>query len=189
MEGKPVGLMQLVTTPKDSRFSVLEKLNQHVPGAMPDVARATIEDIFRGTTEGGTISKIQTAINKWNSLGIKTKQLLFGQQTTEDITNLLNYGKMVTSEANPSGTAPTAQATALWMALSAHPIPTIGGLVIARTLAKGLFNPDTAATIRQTGRLPRWPLPTLGRVGKVVTAPVMNPAYLNTGRAVNNPYR
>lgn len=176
-------LHDLLTKNEDAQFPALQKVVAHVPAAAPGIARATIEDIFRGVTEGGGISKVQTAINKWNDLGPQTKQLLFGADTTQEVDNLLQYAKMAVSESNPSGTAPTAQVMALFAMMAHNPMAGITAMAGARQLAKGIFSPETASTIRQTGRVP---LPGPGRIAKAATAPVSNPAYLNVGRANNN---
>jgi len=176
-------LHDLLTKNEDAQFPALQKVASHTPTAIPGIARATIEDIFGGITEGGGVSKVQSAINKWNALGPQTKALLFGPDTTQEVGNLLQYAKMATNEANTSGTAPTAAIAGLWAMMVHNPVAAIAAMTGARQLAKGIFNPETAATIRQTGRVP---LPKPGRLVKAVAAPVSNPAYLNVGRAVNS---
>ncbi len=178
-------LHDLLTKPEDAMLPRLQKVAQHVPDAIPGIARATIEDIFSGITKKGGINDVQSALNKWEgpgALGPQTKELLFGPETTEEITNLLHYAKMAVSESNPSGTAPTAQIMALVALMAHNPMMGIAAMTGARQLAKGIFNPEAAATIRQTGRVP---LPSPGRLVKAVTAPVANPSYLNVGRAAN----
>ncbi len=182
-------LHDLLTKNEDAQFPALQKVASHVPDAVPGIARATIEDVFRGVTEGGGVSKVQSAINKWNDLGPQTKQLLFGAQTSEEIDHLLQYAKMAVSEANPSGTAPTAQIMALYAMMVHNPVAAIAAMAGARQLAKGIFNPEVAETIRDTGRIP---LPKPSGTAKAVTAPFVNPTYLNVGRSNNaaaNPYR
>ena len=183
-----VQLHDLLTKPEDAQFPALQKVATHTPGVVPDIARATIEDIFRGTTENGGISKVQSAINSWNKLGPKTKALLFGPQTTDEIDQLLHYSKMAVSEANPSGTAPTAQMAALAAMMFHNPVAAIAVMAGARGLAKGIMSPEVAETVRATGRVP---LPSVGAAGNLA-APLTNPRYVNAGRAVNtavNPYR
>ena len=183
-----VQLHDLLTKPEDAQFPALQKVATHTPGVVPDIARATIEDIFRGTTENGGISKVQSAINSWNKLGPKTKALLFGPQTTDEIDQLLHYSKMAVSEANPSGTAPTAQMAALAAMMFHNPVAAIAVMAGARGLAKGIMSPEVAETVRATGRVP---LPSVGAAGNLA-APFTNVRYVNAGRAVNtavNPYR
>ncbi len=175
-------LHDLLTKNEDAQFPALQKVHTHAPDAIPGIARATIEDVFRGVTEGGGVSKVQSAINKWNKLGPQTKDLLFGSDTTQEISNLLQYAKQAVSEANSSGTAPTAAIAGLSAMMFHNPVAAIATMAGARQLAKGIFNPETAATIRATGRVP---LPSPGRLVKAVTAPVANPSYLNVGRAAN----
>ena len=184
-----VQLHDLLTKNEDAQFPALQKVASHIPQALPGIARATIEDIFRDVTQGGGISKVQTAINRWNDLGPRTKELLFGPQTSADVKNLLQYAKMAVNEANPSGTAPTAQLMGLWALMAHNPIAAIGVMAGARGLAKGIMSPEMADAVRTTGRVP---LPSPGHIAGTLAAPVASPGYLNVGRAANagaNPYR
>ncbi len=96
---------------------------------------------------------------------------------------------MAVSESNPSGTAASTQIMALYAMMVHNPVAAIGAMAGARQLAKGIFNPEVAETIRDTGRVP---LPKPSGIAKSVVAPVTNSRYLNVGRANNaavNPYR
>ena len=184
-----VDLHNLLTKAEDAQFPALQKVALHTPQVVPDIARATLEDIFRGTTENGGIAKVQSAINEWNKLGPQTKHLLFGPATTDEIDNLLHYSKMAVSEANPSGTATTAQIWALYSMMAHNPVAAVAVMAGARGLAKGIMSPEMAQTVRATGRVP---LPSPGKIGTALAAPIANPTYVNAGRAVNtavNPYR
>lgn len=176
-------LHDLLTKNEDAQFPALQKVQTHVPGVVPGMARATLEDIFRGTTENGGVNKVQSAINKWNALGPQTKQLLFGPDTTTEIDNLLRYSLMAGTEANTSGTAPTAAIAGLGAMLFHNPVAAVAAMVGARGLAKGIMSPEMAEAVRATGRVP---LPSPGRAVKAAAAPFTSPSYLNAGRIAND---
>jgi hypothetical protein len=182
----PVRLAKFLTAGDDVSVPALQAVAKHVPGALPDIARSTIEDIFSNSTEGGGITKIDSTINKWNKLGDQTKQMLYGPDTTQEITDLLQYAKLATSEANPSGTASVAQIPALIAGLWKDPMATIATLGGMRAMTRVMFDPDVAASVRATGRIPaaNIPMPSIPGAVKVVGAP-LNPKYLNTGRVAN----
>lgn len=179
MRGKQVQIVQLMTAGDDSSVPILRKLQAHVPGSVPGIARATIESIFDHATEEGGFSKVDGALNKWNKLGDETKQILFGPNVTDEVTNLLMFAKNAAKDANPSGSA----GVALVALLMHDPMAAIGAMVGSRAMARGLFNTNVARSVRQTGRIPT---PTLPRALNAV-APVTNAAT-----RVNpyvNPYR
>ncbi len=179
----PVNLANYLTAGDGKAVPVLQTLQKHIPDAIPDVARATVENIFGHTTAKGGVSRVPGALAKWNKLGSETRQILFGKDVSEEITNLLNYASMATGEMNPSGTAGVGQIAGLTALLLKDPMSAIAAMAGSRAMAKAMFNPDVAAAVRQTGRVP---LPQPGRMARIAGAP-LNPKVVNTGRMINAP--
>lgn len=189
INGKPVTLVNLLTAGDDASIPVLQKIQKHVPGALPGIARSTIEDIFSHSAENGGFSRVDGTLNKWNALGDETKNILFGKNTSDEITQLLQFAKLAAKNANPSGSATVGTTAALATLLMRDPLTAIAAMAGSRALAKGLFNSDVAAEVHNTGRLPT---PTVPRTLKAIAAPI-NSGTVNTATRLNpyasNPYQ
>tara|TARA_R110000868_G_scaffold154667_1_gene380776 strand:+ start:542 stop:2554 length:2013 start_codon:yes stop_codon:yes gene_type:complete len=177
---RPVDMANLLVAGGDKSFPILEKISKHTPDAVPDVARATIEQIFRHSTENGGVSRIDSAVNRWNAMGPQTKTLLFGADVSDEITNLMQYAKLAGKNANPSGTAKVGAVTGMAYLLLHDPVTAIAAMTGSRLLAKGILSPEVAATARQTGRIPAPQVPT---ALKVAASP-LKATSLNRARAI-----
>lgn len=181
-KNKPVNLANLLVAAGDKEYPMLEKILKHTPDAAPDVARATIEQIFRHSTENGGVSKIDKALNGWNGMGPRTKILLFGQDVSDEITNLLQYTKLAGKNPNPSGTAKVGAVTGMAYLLLHDPLTAVAAMAGSRLLAKGILSPEVAATARRTGRIPTPQVPTSLKVAALP----LKATSLNRARAAGS---
>jgi hypothetical protein len=179
---QPVNMANLLVAAGDKSYQMLEKILKHTPDAAPDVARATIEQIFRHSTENGGVSKIDNALNRWNGIGPRTKILLYGKDVSDEITNLLQYAKLAGKNANPSGTAKVGAVTGMAYLLLHDPLTAVAAMAGSRLLAKGILSPEVAATARRTGRIPTPQVPTSLKVAALP----LKATSLNRARAAGS---
>lgn len=165
-------VVKRLTAPKDANLQALRMVKSQVPDAMPQMARAYIEDLFGDAV--GVDGSWARAFDRWQKTGKGTKYELFGDSLKKnptllrDIDNLMLAAKRSQMNVNTSGTAAqTANAVKLGVAapmgllnpsvwaLTALQELGAGGLAkalqspsVVRALTKGLSLPVRSASAR-----------------------------------------
>jgi len=149
---EPVQAFTQATYRDDTGISYLRKIADQVPGVLPQIGRAYVENLFKQATEEGGFSHAQTLFNKWQDLGPQTKQLLYPNPGLRSGLDSFFLGaKMAAENPNPSGTALVTQTgNAIsggvgGLGLYLHN-PLVAGVPIAyqlgwRAIAKLLYSP------------------------------------------------
>lgn len=103
---EPVKVFDKLSSPKDTNVNLLRDVAQHAPEAMPQIGRAYVEGLLEKATAEGGFDKTGTILNKWNSLGQATKQVLFPDGALRSrLDNFFLLAKKLAENPNPSGTA------------------------------------------------------------------------------------
>lgn len=104
---EPVKLFERLTARDDTAVKYLEKLEGiGVKGrATRHVGRAVLDEMLNEATAGGGFDKARTLKSKWDKLGPRTKEKLFGPQHTADLDKFFSLADTITHNVNPSGTA------------------------------------------------------------------------------------
>lgn len=103
---EPAALYKNLVTGGDATFDTLQRINAVDPDATAVLGRAYIDTLLdRATSEGG-FNRAAGLFSDWNRMGPQTKELLFGGPTAvSELNNFFHGAKMLTENANPSGTA------------------------------------------------------------------------------------
>lgn len=92
----------------DAGIDRLRSIAKEAPGAMPQVGRAFLDDLFGQATADGGFTKAASLQAKWQKLGPQTKQLLFKDPAyIKDLDDFFLLAKKMQENPNPSGTAYT----------------------------------------------------------------------------------
>lgn len=139
----PNALANQVLLGKDAGIKSLLAIQKHTPGVLPDLARALTEDIMGDVTRGGDVQRVQSAINRWENLGDRTRAILFTPEQQATIRNRLQYALKVRSTTNPSGSGP---AMTLWDVVkgATNPVTTAAKMLGARITANKMFDAGRA---------------------------------------------
>ncbi len=101
LRAEPVKGYRQLTAPKDTSIALLRQVADSTPAAMPQIGRAVLEELLtKATSEGGFqhAAKIQA---DWQRLGPQTKQILFGENTT-NLDQFFLLAKKLAESPNPS---------------------------------------------------------------------------------------
>lgn len=133
---EPVQVFRDAIAPADSAIDRLRSLAKQAPTAIPQLARAYLDDqLGKATAEGG-FDKAARLQADWSKLGPQTKKILFpmpGQ--IEALDNYFRLAKRLAESPNPSGTALTAMSVASGGLIFTHP-----GVGIPLTLGSGALS-------------------------------------------------
>lgn len=103
---EPVQVFNQLTWQKDSGVGLLRKVQKEVPGELPKIGRAYLEDLFTKATAEGGFSRAQGINASWQNLGPETKMLLFRDaQLVSDLDKFFLGAKKLAENPNPSGSA------------------------------------------------------------------------------------
>lgn len=141
-DAEPVSIVRKLTAPKDSAVSLLRRVREAAPTAMPEIARAKLEDLLGQATERGRFDHADKLYAEWQKLGGETKQILFpqpGQRAALDHFFLL--AKRIAENPNSSGTAPTLVKTGEAVGLLTHPLATLPPTLSMGAISKLLYSP------------------------------------------------
>lgn len=108
LSAEPVKVFRQMTAPRDSGIALLRRVQEVAPERMPELARATLEDMLGLATERGGFDHADKLYADWHKLGPETKKALFG--TPEQVQALDRFfllAKRLSENPNPSGTAHT----------------------------------------------------------------------------------
>lgn len=135
---EPVQAYRQMTAPKDSGIDLLRMVQKQTPHALPQIARAYLDDALGTATAEGGFDKSARLAADWNKLGPETKKLLFTPPQQAALDKYFLLAKKLGESPNPSGTAlvsTAAGSTALIITNPATGIPlTLGAGAISKML-------------------------------------------------------
>lgn len=126
---EPQRIFNALTSRRDSGIDRLRALQREAPDALPDVARAYLEEaIGRAQGAGGILEHSRALWSSWEKLGPETRARLFpGEGQIKALNDYFTLVKKMGENPNPSGTASVMQA-----GLSPHKI--LPRAILARVL-------------------------------------------------------
>lgn len=135
---EPVGFFKQVTRAKDASIDRLRTVAKQAPQAMPQIARAYLEDLLGQATERGRFDHADKLYAEWQKLGPETKRTLFPKQgQVEALDHFFLTAKRIAENPNPSGTAHTLTAV------------NFGAIPVTYALSKLLYTPAGVRTLTQ----------------------------------------
>lgn len=173
----PTALADRILQPGDAGFASLDAVRQHNLGNLNDIRGTLLNELISSVRQGGDIERIQSSINRWESMGPKTKAALFTPAEQDAIKNSLEYAKLAKFNTNTSGSGPMAAIAALGGGMLAHPLNTVGTLMAGRAMANRIFNPAVAQALGAGAPI----LPRLQGPLARATGLLANPTTLNIG--------
>ena len=105
LHSEPVKTYGQAVARQDTAIGQLRRLQQIAPQAMPQVARAWLDDALGTATQEGKFAHTDKLYADWQRLGDETKQTLFGARMTKDLDDFFLLAKKLGENPNPSGTA------------------------------------------------------------------------------------
>jgi hypothetical protein len=143
LSAEPRQVFNQLTASKDIGAQRLRAVSKIAPEAMPDIARAFLEDLVQQATEEGGFLHTDRLMTSWHKLGAETKARLFPKKgQIADLDNFFLLAKKIKENPNPSGTAQTLTATNLLASIPSW------------ALAKMLYSPEAVKALT-TARMAR----------------------------------
>jgi len=106
LHAEPVKAFRQLAQRQDAGIGQLRGIAAEVPGELPKLGRAWLEDLFEKATAEGGFGRNQKLSGEWNNLGAKTKELMFPNPMLRgDLDKLFLAQKKITENVNPSGSA------------------------------------------------------------------------------------
>lgn len=139
----PVMVYNNLVRQGDQAVASLQQFAASMPGEVPMVAQATVRGLLEaasGEGAGLSFSNAGTALRKWNALGPRTKDVLFGAQMTADLTDFFRLGKYLSENPNPSNTGIHVAMAARLVNLLHNPMFAIKDFAVEYALGKYLFS-------------------------------------------------
>jgi hypothetical protein len=131
---EPVAVFRAATAPKDAGVEFLRTVRQQVPQALPQIARAKLEDLVG--------MKPDKAFAEWQNLGAQTKSILFPQAGhAQALDHFFLLQQRMATNPNRSGTAYVAALGAQGAAFWTNPVASLAGQVGAAGLSTMLHSP------------------------------------------------
>jgi hypothetical protein len=142
IQDEPVRAFKRATARQDVSIEHLKRLEETAPDAIPQVARAWLDEQLTKATEAGKFEHADRIYADWQKLGPETKRKLFGERTP-DLDAFFLLAKKLNENPNPSGTANVLAVNATQV-LSYLP---------AKAITKMLYSPRGARLLTQGLRL------------------------------------
>lgn len=151
---EPVQVFRQATYAKDAGIDQLRELAKIAPKELPKIGRAFIEDLLETATAEGGFGKAGTIASKWESLGPKTKALLYRPDQIKALDNFFLFAKNAGQSVNPSGSGFTAALAASGVFKVMNPATGIPIEIGQAALAKLLESPRTVQLLTRSLRTP-----------------------------------
>lgn len=110
LNAEPVRAFNQSTARSDAALRQLEAVRQYAPKALPQLARAWIDQISEKLHLTGLdpLARAQGVLREWEALGAKTKAILFPDPAhLKDLDRFFRLNAEIAKNPNPSGTALT----------------------------------------------------------------------------------
>lgn len=152
---------------KDAGIEHLRRLEKEVPGEMPKIGRAVLEDILQKATFEGGFDKMDSALSKWRDMGPETKRIIFkNPMLIEDLDKFFMLAKKAGHDFNPSGSAKLGGIMTGIGYIFADPISGAALVIGTGALSKLLHSPAAVRALTEGFRVP---IRDAGRAASVAT--------------------
>ena len=155
---EPVQAFNQTTWAHDAGIDRLRRVVEMAPGEISKVGRAYLDGLLETATAEGGFGKAQGIAAKWQALGPKTKDILFGNEVARDLDSFFLLAKKAAENPNPSGTGFITSIGAQGVILVTNPAAGVAVQVAGATLAKLLRAPKVVRALTQgftlSGRTP-----------------------------------
>ncbi len=139
---EPLAVFKAATAPKDAGIEMLRTVKEQVPQALPQIARAKLEDLMSMGPD--------KAAAEWGKLGSETKSILFQQKgQAQELDRFFMLGKKLAENPNPSGSALTLWKGGELVAYGANPLGAAGYSLGMTALSKLLHTPATTQALNR----------------------------------------
>jgi hypothetical protein len=161
LRDEPVQAFEQASWSKDSGVEYLKRIAKEVPGEMPKLGRAWLEEAFAKPMAEGGFSGGKGLAQKWQTLGPETKMILFKDPSLiANLDKFFTLAKKMDSPLNTSGTAAATAAGQLFNAAGAAAaymdsvLPMIASQVGAAGFTALMYSPKFVAKLNQGLSLP-----------------------------------
>jgi hypothetical protein len=158
---EPVQAFKKLTAPKDGGIDLLRNVAKETPQAIPQIARAYLDDLLNLATAEGGFGHTDRLFAEWQKLGPETKRILFPQAgQIQDLDRFFLLAKKLNLNPNPSGTGHVLSLAGQVTALGAEPVAGTIAQLGAAGLSALLHSPTGVKLLTQgialsTGKAPR----------------------------------
>jgi hypothetical protein len=174
---------------KDAGIDKLREVAAAVPGEMPKLGRAYLDNMLMKATAGGGFEGAQGLLSQWRNLGPETKKILFPDASyRQQLDNFFTLARMMAANPNPSGTAYVSSiggqiVLAIHNPMTGVPL-TLGGAALSKLL-RSPAGVQALVTGITPGAMPGGG--TLARSAAAKTAALANLVRLSQGKNNNPP--
>jgi hypothetical protein len=155
LRDEPVQTFGQLTYAKDSGVDLLREVAEQVPGQLPKIGRAYLEDLFGKAQSQGGWTGADGLFTKWQNLGPQTKQLIFGNpQLVSDLDKFFLGAKKLAENPNPSGTMVMGLSAGSGTLMFTNPATGIPLAIGAGALSKMLHSPAGVRALTNGLKLP-----------------------------------
>ena len=155
LRDEPVQTFGQLTYAKDSGVDLLREVAKQVPGQLPKIGRAYLEDLFGKAQSQGGWTGADGLFTKWQNLGPQTKQLIFGNpQLVSDLDKFFLGAKKLAENPNPSGTMVMGLSAGSGTLMFTNPATGIPLAIGAGALSKMLHSPAGVRALTNGLKLP-----------------------------------
>jgi hypothetical protein len=183
---EPVAVFNRATAPKDAGIEFLRAVKEHTPDAVPQIARAKLEDLLAQSPD--------KAFAEWQKLGAQTRAALFPSVGhAQALEHLFLLQKRMSTNANPSGTAYVASLGVQGAAFWTNPIESILGQTGAAGLSAALHSPAVTRALTRVVAVSQQPaasgatraaaLASLAQASRSAGGPALVPAVGQADRS------
>lgn len=156
LRAEPVQAYRQMTAPKDAGIDLLRTVQREAPQAMPDVARAYLDDLLNTATAEGGFKRTDKLWADWQKLGGATKKALFPKAgQTEALDQFFLLAKRIGENPNPSGSGFHVAKTGEIVLLLTNPTAGVPLTLTGTVLAKALHSPAVVKALTQGLQLSR----------------------------------
>jgi hypothetical protein len=168
---EPLAIFKRATAPKDGGIELLRSVKEQTPQALPQIARAKLEDIL---TMGP-----DKQFAEWNKLGTETRKILFPQTgQSQALDHFFLLSKKLAENFNPSGSGELVALGAQGAALVTNPVASIVGQVGAAGLSTLLHSPAGVRALTRGLSL------SLGKTASVASKAAATAEIVNVARSL-----
>jgi hypothetical protein len=133
---EPRAVFSRATAPHDSGIEFLRAIKTHTPQALPQIARAKLDELFSTGTQEGGFGHTDKLYADWKKMGAETKAVLYPEKgQVAALEHFFLVAKRLNENVNPSGTAQGVMRLSEGGALVTNPLAFIAGEVGAAGLS------------------------------------------------------
>lgn len=155
LRSEPVQTFRQMTYQKDAGIDLLRSVAKEVPGELPKIGRAYLEDLFSKAQAQGGFDGAQGLWSQWNNLGPNTKQMLFRDpQLVANLDKFFLGAKKIAEHPNPSGSGVVSWIAGQGALAVTHPVTGVPYLLGAGALSKLMHSPSGVRMLTRGMKVP-----------------------------------